>query len=134
MIEYYPQIKAVHHDSVLASGALFALRGALVLAGQRWALALPLRIASWTIDSVLLTAALILMNVLHIYPVTHDWLTLKVALLVVYVVLGTWALRRGRSLRAQALAYAAALAVYATMYGMAKAHHPLGWLRWLGWA
>ncbi len=134
MIEHYAQIKAVHYGSVLASGALFALRGALVLAGQHWAMALPLRIASWTIDSALLTAALMLMTMLHLYPITHDWLTLKIALLVVYVVLGTWALRRGRSWRVRALCYAAALIVYASMYGIALAHHPLGWLRWFGWA
>lgn len=28
----------------------------------------------------------------------------------------------------------AVLATYLLMFGMARAHHPLGWLRWWGWA
>jgi hypothetical protein len=43
VIEFYPQIRAVHIGAVLASGALFALRGAGVLGGMRWPLAAPVR-------------------------------------------------------------------------------------------
>ncbi len=64
MIEFYPQIRAVHIVAVIASGALFALRGAGVLCGARWPMAAPLRYLSYSIDSVLLTAALMLIAVL----------------------------------------------------------------------
>ena len=36
MIEFYPQIKHAHIGLALLSGSLFALRGALLLAGLRW--------------------------------------------------------------------------------------------------
>ena len=80
MIEFYPQIRSAHIALALASGALFALRGAG-------------------------------------------------ALLVLYVVLGMFALRRARTRRARAACYAAALAVFLFVYSIARAHHPLGVFR-----
>jgi uncharacterized membrane protein SirB2 len=133
MIEYYLQIKAVHVATVLASGALFAVRGALVLAGSRWGMAAPVRMLSYGIDSVLFTAAMMLLVVLRMNPAGHPWLGLKIGLLVVYVVLGSFALKRGRTPRVRAACYVAALLLYAWMIGIARAHHPLSWLRWYGW-
>ena len=57
----------------------------------------------------------------------NHWLTFKGALLVVYVVLGTLALKRAATPRARIPCFIAALAVYTTMPGIARAHHPLGW-------
>lgn len=128
MIEFYPQIKAVHVGCVVASGTLFALRGALLLAGRSWANhALP-RYLSYAIDTALLTAALMLSTLLRQYPFAHGWLTVKVLLLVAYVVLGSLALKRARTTRGRALAYVAALATYVLIVSVARAHHPLGFL------
>lgn len=131
MIAFYLQIKLVHIAAVLASGGLFALRGALVLAGVRWAMAAPLRYLSYTIDTVLLTAALMLLTALKLHPFVVPWLSVKLALLVVYVVLGSLALKRARTRRARALYYVAALATFGFMYFVARAHHPLGILQGL---
>ncbi len=51
LLEFYPQIKAVHIACVLASGSLFAIRRAAVLSGARWPLALPVRWLSYAISS-----------------------------------------------------------------------------------
>lgn len=131
MIAFYLQIKLVHIAAVLASGGLFALRGALVLAGVRWAMAAPLRYLSYTIDTVLLTAALMLLTALKLNPFVIPWLSVKLALLVLYVVLGSLALKRAHTRRARALYYAAALATFGFMYFVARAHHPLGILQGL---
>ncbi len=131
MIEFYPQIKAVHIACVVASITLFALRGGLVLAGcERAAHWLPLRWLSWGIDTALLSAALMLLTILPGAMFSNHWLSVKVALLPVYIVLGSFALRRGRSRKARAGFFIAALATFALMYGIARTHHPLGWL-WL---
>jgi uncharacterized membrane protein SirB2 len=133
MFEFYPEIKWVHVAAVLMSGTLFALRGAGVLAGGRWPMWAPLRYLTYTIDTVLLTAALMLATLLHQYPFVNGWLTTKVVLLVVYVTLGTLALRRARSPRLRAACYFAALAVFLFIVSVARAHHPLGiFARWLG--
>jgi len=131
MIEFYPQVRAVHIGAVLISGTLFALRGAGVLAGARWPMALPLRLLSYSIDTVLLTAALMLLAMLPAAVFANHWLAVKLALLVVYVVLGSFALKRGRSPRVRAICFAAAVVVFVGIFGIARTHQPLGWLHWL---
>ena len=126
MIEFYPQIKMVHIAMVLASGLLFALRGAGVLAGMRWPLSIPVRWTSYAIDTTLLTAALMLLTILPGAMFANGWLATKLGLLVVYIVLGVFALKRARTATRRAVFYAAALATYAFMYTVARAHHPAG--------
>jgi uncharacterized membrane protein SirB2 len=58
----------------------------------------------------------------------NGWLTTKLLLVVVYVLLGTFALRRGRTPRGRGICYLAALLAFGTVVGIAMAHHPLGWL------
>ncbi len=129
MIEFYPQIKWVHVAAVIISGLLFALRGGAQLAGARWTMVAPLRYLSYFIDTVLLTAALMLVTVLHQYPFVQAWLTVKVLLLVVYVVLGSFALKRGATRTARLYCFLAALAVYLFIASVARAHDTLGLLR-----
>ena len=50
---------------------------------------------------------------------------------MVYVVLGVFAMRRARSRGGRLAAYLAALAAFALIYGIARAHHPLGPLQGL---
>lgn len=124
LIEIYPQIKQAHITLVALSGLLFACRGAAVLARQRWPMARPLRVASVVIDTLLLAAGATLWALLSLQPLRDAWLGTKLALLVLYVALGTLALKRRR-----AWAYAAGLACYLWMVSVAMAHHPLGALR-----
>jgi uncharacterized membrane protein SirB2 len=126
MIEFYPQIKAVHIAAVMASGVLFLLRGAAVQMGASWAMAAPLRYLSYTIDTVLLTAALMLATIIHQFPFVQGWLTAKVLLLVVYIVLGSFALKRGRTRAVRTSCWIAALLVYLFIVSIARAHNPLG--------
>src|SRR5690606_759986 len=88
--------------------------------------AAPVRYLSYSIDTVLLTAALMLVTILPGALFANGWLTAKLALLVVYVVLGVYALRRGRTPAARAVCYVAALLVFATIFGIARYHHALG--------
>ncbi|HTL14542.1 MAG TPA: SirB2 family protein [Thermomonas sp.] len=132
MIEFYPQIKLFHMTVAILSGSLFALRGGFALAGARWPRSLPVKWLSYAIDTALLTAALMLLTILPWAMFGNGWLLAKLALLVAYIVLGVLALRPQRSLRGRAVCYAAALLAFAAIYGIARAHHPLGWLaRWL---
>ena len=126
MIEYYLQIKQFHVFFALLSGSLFAVRGAFLLGGARWPQALPVKWLSYAVDTALLTAALMLLTILPWAMFANGWLLLKVTLVVVYVVLGVFALRRGRTRRTRALCYVAALLVFGSIYSIARAHHPLG--------
>lgn len=129
MLQHYLQIKQAHVALILISGGLFAARGLAVLAGLRWAMAAPIRYVSYGIDSALLASALLLLVILELNPLIVPWLAVKLTLLVMYVVLGSLALKRARQRRDKLLAYLAALACYAFMYTVARTHHPLGALQ-----
>lgn len=127
MEEFYPQIRTVHMAAVAASGLLFALRGgAWNLLGAGWPKVLAVRILSWTIDTILLVAALALTAIIHQYPFIDAWLTVKVALLVVYIGLGTLAFAPTRSRRVRIGFWIAALVVFGFIVTVARAHDPLG--------
>ncbi|HEY0309522.1 MAG TPA: SirB2 family protein [Luteimonas sp.] len=128
MIEFYPQIRYVHILAVTLSGCLFAVRGLAVLMGMRWPLWGPVRYLSWTIDTVLLTAALMLLTILPGALFANGWLTLKLLLVVVYVVLGVFALKRASTRRRKAVFYVLALATFLAIVGIARMHSPWGWL------
>jgi uncharacterized membrane protein SirB2 len=126
MMEFYPQVRAVHILAALISGSLFALRGACVIAGMRWPRAAPVRYLSYAIDTTLLTAALMLVAMLPAAMFANHWLTVKLCFVVAYVVLGIASMRT-RSRGLQAGFYIAALLAFALVVGIARAHHPLGW-------
>ncbi len=130
MIEFYPQIKQFHIAIALLSGLIFAIRGAFVIGGAQWPRAALVRWTSYVVDTTLLTAAAMLLTILPAGLFANGWLTVKLALIVAYIVLGILALRRNRGRGARIALYLAALLVYAQVYGIARAHHPLGWL-WL---
>jgi uncharacterized membrane protein SirB2 len=132
VIEFYPQVRAVHIGAALLSVALFSLRGAGVLARARWPMTPPLRYLSYGIDTVLLTAALMLLSMLPGAVFANHWLTVKLGLLLLYVVLGSLALKRGRSRRVRAVCFGAAVTVIALVFGIARMHQPLGWLAAVG--
>jgi uncharacterized membrane protein SirB2 len=99
LVELYPVVKPVHVALVLASGALFVVRGAAVLAHKPWGMQRPLRVSSYAIDTGLLVAGLLLLAMLRMNPVATPWLGVKLTLLPVYIVLGSMALKRARSAR-----------------------------------
>lgn len=130
MVEFYPQIRHVHIAAVCLSGALFALRGLGVLAGQHWPRQALVRYTSYTIDTVLLTAALMLLTILPGAMFANHWLAVKLCFVAAYIALGIATMRAPRGGLRTGF-YVAALLAYATAFGIARAHHPLGWLvRW----
>ena len=133
MIEYYPQIKLAHVAAVFLSGALFLMRGLMVQAGhQDRALSATLRYLSYVIDTALLAAALMLLAILPAEVYSNGWLTTKIVLLLAYIVLGSFALKRAATQRKRLGYFAAALLSYGFMLTIAWAHNPLGLLSvWL---
>lgn len=126
MYDFYPEIRLAHISAVALSGALFFLRGLALLAGASWPRAAPLRYASYTVDTVLLTAALMLMTIIGQYPFVDAWLSVKLLLLILYIVLGVLAFLKGRSTATRATLWGAALAVFLFIISVALSHHPLG--------
>jgi len=126
MLVFYPQIKLAHIICVVASGVLFALRGGAVLAGAKWPMATPARFLSYAIDTTLLTAALMLLTILPSAMFANGWLIMKMCLLVAYIGVASFALKRARKSRTRAICYAGALCIYLFMLSVAYWHHPFG--------
>lgn len=131
LIEHYITLRQLHVGFVTASGSLFALRAFATLAGAQWPLSRPARVASWVVDTGLLGAGGLLWATLQINPLVQTWLGTKLLLLLVYIGLGTMALRRARTPSARLAWTLAALACFAWIVGTAIAHDPYGPLRWL---
>ena len=125
---HYADIRQLHIACVILSGSLFTLRGLLRIADVAIANHWAARIASWLIDTALLVAAILLTLIVHQYPLADAWLTTKVLLLVLYILLGLAALKRARTRRGRCVAFIAALLTYGFMIGVAVERHPAGWL------
>ena len=126
MTEYYLTLRHVHITCAILTITLFVFRGGLMLADSPWLQSRVLNTLPHVIDTVLLTSALMLTTVIHQYPFTTGWLTTKVLLLVAYIVLGHYAIKRGRTKAVRATAFVAALLVLGFLVSVARAHHPLG--------
>jgi len=126
MIEFYPQIKLLHIATVLLSGGVFTFRGLLMVARSALSNHPALSRLSYINDSILLTTGLLLMKMTHRYPVSHNWLSVKLSMLIIYIVLGVFALRAGRTHSQRIIAFIAALSSYLLIISIARAHHPLG--------
>jgi uncharacterized membrane protein SirB2 len=128
MEAYYFELRALHIGAVIASGALFTVRALAVnLAGARWPLTRPVRMFSYAVDGLLLVAAVLLTTVIRQYPFVNAWLTAKLVLLVVYILLGYAALR-GHTRARRLACLVAALGTYGFIVTVARAHDPLGFL------
>jgi len=130
---YYLPLLHLHVTLVSISLALFALRGAGVLAARAWPLRPLWRRTSVVVDTGLLLAGASLWTLLHLNPIVQTWLGVKLLLVVAYIVLGVFALKRAPTRRGKAGFYIAALACAGWVVCIAVAHHPGGPLRLLGW-
>lgn len=124
----YMVIKQVHLFAVSISLALFLLRGIWMLRGspilqQRW-----VRVVPHVNDTVLLGAGVWLAILLRQVPGASGWLTAKLIALIVYIGLGTIALKRGRTATQRTVAWFAALAVFAYIVAVALTKNPMPWI------
>jgi uncharacterized membrane protein SirB2 len=125
-------LKLIHMSFAALSVGLFTVRGIWMLLESPQRDARWTRIAPHVIDTLFLATGIWLAVRIGQYPFVQPWLTAKVFGLVAYIVLGSIALKRGRTRAIRAAAFVAALAVFAYIVGAARARHPLSWSLWLG--
>ena len=118
-------LKAIHVSCAVISFALFFLRGIWSFNGspitrQGW-----VKIVPHVVDTLLLVSALALAFTIQQYPFVDAWLTAKVFGLLLYIGLGSIALKYGKTKAVRVSAWLAALAVFAYIVLVAKQHNPL---------
>ncbi len=119
MVATYTLLKYLHVACVVLSGTGFVLRGVWMtqrspMLARRW-----VRVVPHVVDTVLLASAIALAVISGQYPLAHGWLTAKIAGLIAYIVLGSIALKRGRTLGIRITAFCSAVLVFAYIIAVA---------------
>ena len=118
-------LKTIHLSCATISFGLFFLRGIWSLNGssimrQSWIKTVP-----HVVDTLLLVSALGLAYTIQQYPFVDAWLTAKFFALLLYIGLGTVALKHGKSKTIRFSAWLAAMAVFAYIVLVAMNHDPV---------
>lgn len=131
LLSWYAQILTTHQLAVTLSVALFIARGIGVATQQGWPMLRLWRTASVLIDVILLSSGIMLWTMLSYNPVRQSWLGIKMLLLVLYIVLGSFALKRGKTASSRMLFFVASLLCVFTIVSIALTREPLGWISFL---
>jgi uncharacterized membrane protein SirB2 len=127
-MEHYLAIRHLHITFVILSGSFFLLRGILMLRNSAWLQHKICKIAPHIIDSGLLGAAIYLAVTAKLNPAHTPWLAAKIIALILYIILGTIALKSSKTRQIRVSAFVAALATFAYIVGVAMSKSPLSWL------
>jgi uncharacterized membrane protein SirB2 len=106
----YAIFKLIHIGTVYITFGLFVARGIWMLLDSprlqdRW-----VKIVPHLNDTLLLTAAIGMLVTARLNPLVHPWLLVKISGLLLYIWLGTMALKRGKTKGRRTLYFIAALA------------------------
>lgn len=124
----YQVLKYVHVGTIILSISGFVLRGYWAFRGSPRLENRLVRILPHVIDTVLLVSGAMLVYVLRLNFMYQGWLLTKFALLIGYIILGSIALRPGRSFELRQSAFAAAVFVFLFILGTAITKSPASWL------
>lgn len=124
----YLAIKHLHVLCVTLSGVGFLLRGFWMWNETPMLQRRIVRILPHINDTLLLLAAITLVVMSGQYPFVVPWVTAKVLGLLVYIVLGSIALKRGRTRGIRLSAGLLAVLVFAYIVSVALTRDPRGFL------
>jgi len=123
----YLLLKSIHITAVALSLVGFLARGLGMLIGAQWVRSRTAKTAPHVIDTLLLLSAVGMLVMLHLNPLTVPWLAAKLAGLLVYIALGSVALRpSSASMPTRAASGFAALLVFGWIVSVAITKQPLG--------
>jgi uncharacterized membrane protein SirB2 len=123
-MELYPTLRAIHVACVTLSLSGFALRGAWMLTENALLNHRLTRVLPHLVDTLLLGSAIGMVILIRQFPFNDGWLTAKLVALLVYIVLGSVALRRGRTVTIRLTAFVVALAAAAYLVAVALTRSP----------
>jgi len=121
-------IKTIHVSCVILSFSGFLLRGIWMffdsaMLGNKWVKILP-----HIVDTMLLLSACYLVYILSLSIFDHDWLLAKIIALFIYILLGTVALKRGKTKTIKIMAFSLAMITFLYMVSVAITKSVLGFM------
>jgi len=124
----YAILETTHVLLAVSTISGFVIRGLWMILDSPLLAARAVRTAPHVVDTLFLATGIAMLFESSMNPLTQPWLLAKFAGLVAYIVLGTIALRRGRSKRSRITAFAAAIVVFAWIAGVARSRSIESWL------
>lgn len=118
-------VKDIHIGFAVVTLCGFLLRGYWMVKGSallnhRW-----VRVVPHLVDTCLFLSGLTLVVAWRLYPTSQSWLAAKLLALVIYIVLGSIALKRGKTRTVRVAALLSAVVVFAYILAVAVTHDPL---------
>lgn len=127
----YSTLKLIHISAAILTVSGFVLRGFWMLAESPNLERRIVRVAPHIIDTVFLLSGIGLIWTLNLPVLNQPWLLTKFAALIAYILLGTIALKRGKTKRIRIVALALALLTFAYIGGVAMSKSMGSWLAFL---
>lgn len=87
-----------------------------------------LKIVPHIVDTVLLVSAIALAVMLGAKPSEAPWLMAKIIALILYIVAGSYAIKRGKTRKVKMISGVLALAIFAYIISVAMSKSPFGFL------
>jgi uncharacterized membrane protein SirB2 len=125
MPDFYLPLRSAHMTCAALSILGFVIRYIWMLRESALLQKRAVKIVPHIVDTLLLLSAIGLVGVLGFGP-NAAWLSAKIVGLIAYIVLGTLALKRGRTKTARAVFGLLAIIVFAFVASVARTHNPLG--------
>ncbi len=122
MTEMYLPVFYVHVTCALLSVSFFCLRGSWMISGSSLLHQPAVRVLPHVIDTVLLGSAVWLTVILGQYPFVQGWLTAKLLALLLYIVIGSVALKRGKTRQIRMIAFFLSLCIVLYIISVAYFH------------
>ena len=120
-------MKNLHMTFAILSIAGFVLRGFWMMRSSPLSEHRLTKIAPHIIDTLFLVTGIAMVVNLQLAVLQNHWLLAKFAGLILYIVLGAIALRRGRTLKIRAIAFTGALLAFAYIVNTAITKSPTPW-------
>ena len=128
----YSALKIIHVSFAILSIAGFILRGVWMFGHSANLHRRIVRVAPHVVDTAFLISGIWLVVTLHLVVREQAWLIAKLVALILYIVFGAIALRRGRTMQIRAAAFVAALSAYLYIAGVALSRSPTSWIAVIG--
>lgn len=123
----YLTLKFVHIGCVFFSLCGFLLRTYLLLYRPTMMERAWIKYPPHIVETLLLVSALSMLPLLGQYPFVDAWLTAKLLAMLLYIVIGAYALHGTKDVKHRLIASLSALTVFAYIIGVAVHHSAFSW-------
>ena len=115
----YALIKNIHLAFAMLTTIGFCVRGVWMMTESSMLQKKLVKVLPHIVDTTLLISGVTLVVMSGQYPWVAAWVGMKIALLVAYVVLGTFALKRGKNKQIRTVFFAVSILILLALFAVA---------------